>query len=311
MRALARTLPMLQMNRKIAYLVFACFLLSACGTKIHSIHYAALQGDLPVVKKYLDRGKKPDLRISKGDEFRGYSLLHLAVRNGHEDIVKLLLVHGANVNLPNHLNGMTPLHTAAESGLINITKLLIKHGAAVNAKTRLGVTPLHLAAMAFRNRPEIVNILLDSNANITSGEGSKSGTPLHSAVYVGDVGVAEILLQKGAMADAKNRWGFTALHKAVVNNSTDIVKLLLRYKTNVNESTRKEGTAMHLAAKYGRADILQLLIKNGGNHKAPDRRGQTPFAVAKNQGHVYIADILEKEDPTVVLDYEPKVEEDW
>lgn len=64
---------------------------------------------------------------------------------GHEEIAKILIQKGANVNLSDS-NGWTPLFVAAASGHSKIVQLLIKSGADVNLKNNLGLAPLHGAA---------------------------------------------------------------------------------------------------------------------------------------------------------------------
>jgi ankyrin repeat protein len=63
----------------------------------------------------------------------GETALHLAAGEGHLEIVKLLLEHGADVNAKTAYE--TALHLAAGEGHLEIVKLLLEHGADVNAKT--------------------------------------------------------------------------------------------------------------------------------------------------------------------------------
>lgn len=70
-----------------------------------------------------------------------YDLLYGAVEENQPAIVSLLLKYGAN---PNSLvGGYLPLNKAAESGFDDILLILINHGANVNSKDRAGWTPLH------------------------------------------------------------------------------------------------------------------------------------------------------------------------
>ncbi|KAG6852164.1 hypothetical protein H0H87_010727, partial [Tephrocybe sp. NHM501043] len=75
--------------------------------------------------------------------------LHLSAQNGHHEIVKFSVEHGADVNakghkkilglfpLANFLQGNdneTPLHKSAQNGHYEIVKFLVEHGAVVNVK---------------------------------------------------------------------------------------------------------------------------------------------------------------------------------
>ena len=62
-----------------------------------------------------------------------------ASQNGHENVVKLLLDNGANIDTKDK-SGATPLWTAAQNEHDNIVKLLIDKGANVNTKISYGFT---------------------------------------------------------------------------------------------------------------------------------------------------------------------------
>jgi ankyrin repeat protein len=66
----------------------------------------------------------------------------LAAGEGHLEIVKLLLEHGADVNAKTAYE--TALHLAAEKGHLEIVKFLLEHGADVNAKTAVVVRRLFI-----------------------------------------------------------------------------------------------------------------------------------------------------------------------
>ena len=76
--------------------------------------------------EYLVRGLPPNLRNEKGD-----SLLMIAAYNGHPDVVKLLLEHGADAELAND-RGQTPLAAAAFKGDIEVINILLDSGADVD-----------------------------------------------------------------------------------------------------------------------------------------------------------------------------------
>ena len=75
----------------------------------------------------------------------GNSPLICAAEEGHEDIVELLLRHGADVQARNVMNE-SALHVAAWNGHAGVVSALLAHGAAVNQPGPDGETPLLLAA---------------------------------------------------------------------------------------------------------------------------------------------------------------------
>jgi ankyrin repeat protein len=88
---------------------------------------AALKGDTEVVKKLLLRGADVN---SKDDE--GRNALMFAVINMHYDTVNMLLKHGANVNARAN-DGGTALMLAASCGDPRIVRALLNAGADLNA----------------------------------------------------------------------------------------------------------------------------------------------------------------------------------
>jgi ankyrin repeat protein len=72
--------------------------------------------------------------------------LSLAAAKGLVDIGRLLLRREVtDVNARNHRN-FTPLHDAAEQGHVEMVRVLLSHGADVNSMGNGSVTPLHFAA---------------------------------------------------------------------------------------------------------------------------------------------------------------------
>ena len=89
----------------------------------------------------------------------GSTPLHCAVWKGHQEMVRLLLESGADVNAYNENDhwGTTPLHAAAHANQAAIAQMLIDHGADVNARDREGRTPI--AHTAFHKAKAVARIL--------------------------------------------------------------------------------------------------------------------------------------------------------
>ena len=58
--------------------------------------------------------------------------LHVAAKNGHVDVAKVLIQNGADVNAVEK-DKWTALHLAARNGHVDVAKVLIQNGADVNA----------------------------------------------------------------------------------------------------------------------------------------------------------------------------------
>jgi ankyrin repeat protein len=80
----------------------------------------------------------------------GFTPLHLAAFFGHQELARLFLDRGADVNARSKNTTFapdnTPLHAAAANRQVDVAALLLERGADVNAKDGHGFTPLALAA---------------------------------------------------------------------------------------------------------------------------------------------------------------------
>jgi uncharacterized protein len=102
-----------------------------------------------------------DPRLINAYSHDGWTPLHLASFFGHQDLVALLLDHGADVNARSRSERFartnTPLHAAAANNQLAAARVLVERGADVNAKDGSGFTPLALAA---NNRSDLLMLLL-------------------------------------------------------------------------------------------------------------------------------------------------------
>ena len=84
---------------------------------------------------------------------------HLAAGNGHLEVLRLLLEHGADKDQTN-CNGLTLLRLAALNGHLEVVRLLVDLGAEIDKASTAGATPLHLAAL--NGHAEVVQLLLQA-----------------------------------------------------------------------------------------------------------------------------------------------------
>jgi ankyrin repeat protein len=101
-----------------------------CNTpELTPLHTTAMLGQIEAAKWLLDN----DDQACNLRDATGHTALHLAILNGHEGIVDLLLDNGANFSLATHADAMqpnkTPLQLAAAANNDVLVRLLMKHGA--------------------------------------------------------------------------------------------------------------------------------------------------------------------------------------
>lgn len=118
---------------------------------------AVEQGSLSAVRSFLRVGISPDAR----DE-TGIPVLSLAVRQGHQEIVSLLIGHGADVNAVSEDRDNSPLMEAATRGDEKAVRALMEAGADPDVTTKYNQTALMLAIG--EGHTEVVKYLLDRGA---------------------------------------------------------------------------------------------------------------------------------------------------
>src|SRR5688572_4808251 len=81
---------------------------------------AAMNGDVAAVRLLLDQNV--DVNAAQGD---GSTALHWAAYSGNVEIVRMLLASRANLKVKTRLGALTPLMMAARNGHSDVIKLLL------------------------------------------------------------------------------------------------------------------------------------------------------------------------------------------
>ncbi|KAI5837836.1 ankyrin repeat-containing domain protein, partial [Morchella snyderi] len=148
------------------------------------------------------------------EEDRTYkTALHIACEIEEEEMVQLLLTHGADTStrIPRGtMAGTTALHMAVKSGSENIVATLLSHGANPSVTDINGNSPL-IWAIGF-NHIGILRLLLEGGADLSLTP--KGTTPLHWAARLGHDGMVRMLLAHGADSGIQDATGLTALGRA-------------------------------------------------------------------------------------------------
>lgn len=143
-----------------------------------SLMEACSTGNVDLVKKLLNEGANVNYRDNSNKFIKNRTPIHIAVNEGHGEVVKLLLDNGADFTARTSPGGMQPLHDAAYEGFKDIAQLLIEKGADVNSRDRYGWTPLHTAVS--RKHKDLVRLFIETGADLAS-KNSDGKTPFQVA----------------------------------------------------------------------------------------------------------------------------------
>ncbi|KYO39176.1 hypothetical protein Y1Q_0004820 [Alligator mississippiensis] len=260
-------------------------------TKDTPLSLACSGGRQEVVDLLLARGANKEHR-----NVSDYTPLSLAASGGYVNIIKILLNAGAEINSRTGSKlGISPLMLAAMNGHVPAVKLLLDMGSDINAQIETNRnTALTLAC--FQGRAEVVSLLLDRKANVEHR--AKTGlTPLMEAASGGYAEVGRVLLDKGADVNAPPVPSSrdTALTIAADKGHYKFCELLINRGAHIDVRNKKGNTPLWLAANGGHFDVVQLLVQAGADVDAADNRKITPLMSAFRKGHVKVVQFLVKE----------------
>ncbi|RSL98385.1 hypothetical protein CEP52_010378 [Fusarium oligoseptatum] len=244
-----------------------------------AMEMAVDQGMLWAVRVLLDYDTS---LISRADE-NGRQPLHKACREGHLEIVNLLLQHGADIEAKES-DGSTPFDSACWKGHKDVVELLLSKGANSQGCDNDGWTPIRAATE--HKRLDVIEVLLNENPdNINVGD-NKGETSLHVASGKGYVAIMHLLLEKGADIDMPDKEGETPLHCASRNGRDETARLLLQKQANVDKTDDKGETPLHAAAREGYRGVISALLEGNPSINMTDNNGKTPLCAASQSAHV-------------------------
>ena len=126
------------------------------------LHYTASCMRFEATRVLLGRGVDINLQ-NIADATPLYDLLcvNISSSEGMVDMVRQLLEHGADTNIPGHRSS-TALHLASSFGWAEVAQLLLRYGAKVNEKDGKGRTPFQVAAS--KGHHAMTELLLEHGA---------------------------------------------------------------------------------------------------------------------------------------------------
>ncbi len=153
---------------------------------------------------------------------------------------------------------MTALMDAVNANDPARVRRLIQQGADVNAPDEHGDAPLVMAA--YRGHVEVLQLLLDSGADVKALDPEMHATALHAAAYAGRTDAVRLLIRHGIEIDKQGPVnGYTALHDAIWQNNVATAKVIIDAGANLDLKSNAGETPLDLARKLGRREIVNLI----------------------------------------------------
>jgi quinoprotein dehydrogenase-associated probable ABC transporter substrate-binding protein len=217
---------------------------------------AVIANDLDRVKFLVSKGAD----VNKADS-QGWTPLQSAARQRRDEMIKLLIELGADVNA----GDPTPLVAAVMRDHVASIKALLEHGADIEKPGEQGFKPLPLAIA--EDKYEAAKALMEAGADVNSLSGDDQLTPL--MIAAGQTSPAE-----GAMFLPGS------------TRPTDIARGLLDRGADVNAQSKQGVTALMIAATHNNPPMIGILIDAGADPAMKNKLGQTAADVAALNGNL-------------------------
>uniref|UniRef100_H2XQR8 SAM domain-containing protein n=1 Tax=Ciona intestinalis TaxID=7719 RepID=H2XQR8_CIOIN len=289
---------------------------------IWSLLKAVEDGDANKVQHLLEQNTEVSVETTDAD---GNSLLHIAAANGHEEVVRILLIKGASLDRSNSF-GWTPLMQAARYGNESVAHYLLNNKAKINVTTPMGISALTLAT--YGGHTKMIELFMNHDVLADDSESVpyftsplavatmqgrddnlkkllKKGippdqyfkftdwTPLMIAALTGQLPMAKLLVEKGANPNFKNKQGKTALEIATDCEMKEVRGYLDHRTTDKPARVTESGESIIAAVKKGDYQkVFSLLEADGGKANKASSDGATPLMYASITGQLNLIKLL-------------------
>lgn len=205
-----------------------------------------------------------------------FNNLHRAVMLGHMEMVRTLLKAKADINA-----------------------LVIKEGEGICCGVQLAL---------FTHNSEMVQLLLDNDANINFEDDQKNNLLLH-ALQMGDIQSALLLVERGVNVKVVSSTKETPfklisdLYSYKPDLCEKLLSALIHKSIDINQASSLGIRPIHCVAYIGSLPLTQELLKERVEVQAKNDQGHTALEIAIKLGHVEVVKLLHEHSPeTDILD---------
>ncbi|XP_071091432.1 ankyrin repeat and SAM domain-containing protein 6-like [Haliotis cracherodii] len=255
--------------------------------RTRQLFIACEQGDVVSVRTLLD-----DVEVDSVDD-DGNTPLQVAAANGHESVVRELIMKGAALDKPN-VFGWTPLMQACRYGHSNVVGTLLQNQADINANNRYGASALTLAGRG--GHVATVGMLVDYGIDLNGSGGVCEFTPLLAAAQHGHDTVVRFVIDRGCDVNYRTpSTGLTPLMLAALNGHMTTSQILIEQGGDPNLVNVNNKTALAIATIRRKREVRGYLDRKTTNKPevAPDEVKPDIIDASKHGDMTRIREILD------------------
>jgi hypothetical protein len=204
---------------------------------------------------YEDHADRLVLALNKGLKCDALVELFAMATAGAIDGVVALLDTGIDIDVADH-EGCTPLHIAIGEGHTELVTVLLERGANRFARDRELMTGLHWSI--FPDDVELMMLVIGTEPDVDPVDAT-GRSPLNWAVSENAHSTTELLLSRGADPNLADMYGRTPLHFAVVANNVHGVRALHHAGALMLRASLDGETPLELARRLGIQDVQRTL----------------------------------------------------
>ncbi|CAL1535233.1 unnamed protein product [Lymnaea stagnalis] len=225
--------------------------------------------------------------------FKKYPLVE-AANLGVYEVVELMCLSGADVNLPKH--GKTALVVSIENRRLDLVELLIKYKADINKvskKNTLKYTGSALDFALFEEEIECAKLLLSKGAFLDLRKATFTAVTYHnieSLSFLMETYFEQInsILTSKKIKKLLKHWiesnKYKHDHRSLVFEALlkakNLLELIIRFGGDVNKCNENGETPLYVAAKIGSIDVIRVLVQSGADVNFQHSDGTTPLMEA-------------------------------
>ena len=228
---------------------------------------------------------------TKDSKLHGYSLLHIAVMENRQNVIKYLISKGCDVNIAMRVTSYdadskrsnvekvkppsslehTCLYRCLIFGQLESAEQLVRSGADVNLFDVGGSTALWHAVDS--NNTEMTKLILSvPECDVNAVDSVVQMAPLHVAAIHGNLENIKCLIRKSAIIDAPQLGGSTPLKHVCKSGNIEGVKMLLQHGADVNKRDCDHTSPLlaAISSTENSQTIIELLAVNGATVQSVD-----------------------------------------